>query len=328
MIDCIIAWLEEIIELTIKSVLKFKEPPLALITAEPTVSPTDKDNISKYPPSDSNKEVDISGSFGSWLTLIVKSVKLSQSVLESITPTVGLNGIQATLPVLPPTQLPQLSIKAVPSETPLQSTFKQTIVKGNVWTSTSPISEFIVEVNVKIPGTGFVNNPVKTTHWLLPCVTLLLSGNEFIIIRIPLAVFSIVKEEYNCPVMSSIALTEILSELTIKSTNNVVVILWAGICPPAIILIEDPTVSFMLNPVKSKYPPSEVKKAEATSGSLGSWENVNEKSVSESHSTLDNVILTVGVNPIHGKFPVAPPTQFPQLSIQAIPLGVLLQSTG
>ena len=54
--------------------------------------------------------MEISGSFGSWLTAIVKSVKLSQSVLDNETLTVGLNGIQATAPVLPPTQLPQLSI--------------------------------------------------------------------------------------------------------------------------------------------------------------------------------------------------------------------------
>ena len=93
-IDCIIAWLEEIIELTIRFVLKFNEPPLALITAEPTVSPTAKVEIANDPPSEVNKAVDISGSFGSWLTFIVKSVKLSQSVFESITPTVGLKAIQ------------------------------------------------------------------------------------------------------------------------------------------------------------------------------------------------------------------------------------------
>ena len=55
---------------------------------------------------------------------------------------------------------------------------------------------------------------------------------------------------------------------------------------------------------------------------------MKEKSVSESHSTLPNVILTVGVKAIHGKFPVVPPTQFVQLSRKAVPFGVLLQSTG
>ena len=103
--------------------------------------------------------MNISGSLGSWLTLIVKSVKLSQSVLESETETVGEKGIQETLPVLPPTQLPQLSVKAVPPTSPLQSV--QTIVFENVWTSTSPNSEFIVEVKVNIPAGGFINTLEK-----------------------------------------------------------------------------------------------------------------------------------------------------------------------
>jgi hypothetical protein len=38
-----------------------------------------------------------------------KSDKLSQSVLDNETETVGEKGIQATLPLLPPTQFPQLS---------------------------------------------------------------------------------------------------------------------------------------------------------------------------------------------------------------------------
>ena len=37
---------------------------------------------------------------------------------------------------------------------------------------------------------------------------------------------------------------------------------------------------------------------------------------------------TVGENGIQGEFPVVPSTQLPQLSIQAVPFGVLLQSTG
>ena len=60
--DCKITWLEEIMELTIKFVLKFIAPPLALITAEPTVSPTNKDEIANDPPSETNKAVAISGS--------------------------------------------------------------------------------------------------------------------------------------------------------------------------------------------------------------------------------------------------------------------------
>ena len=39
-------------------------------------------------------------------------------------------------------------------------------------------------------------------------------------------------------------------------------------------------------------------------------------------------IDTVGEKAIQGKFPVEPPTQLPQLSVYAEPLGVLLQSTG
>ena len=39
-------------------------------------------------------------------------------------------------------------------------------------------------------------------------------------------------------------------------------------------------------------------------------------------------IDTVGEKEIQGKFPVVPPTQLPQLSVYAEPLGVLLQSTG
>ena len=101
--------------------LKFIKPPLALITAEPIVSPTIIVDIENEPLLELNNAVDISGSFGSWLTEIVKSAKLSQSVLDNDTNTVGLNGIHATNPVLPPTQLPQLSIKAVPFGSPLQS---------------------------------------------------------------------------------------------------------------------------------------------------------------------------------------------------------------
>ena len=119
--DCMIAWLLESIELTINTVVKVLFPELALINAEPIVSPTLIIDIAKEPPSETNSDVEISGSFGSWLTETVKSVKLSQSVLDKVTTTLGLNGIQATLPVLPPTQLPQLSIKAVPFGSPLQS---------------------------------------------------------------------------------------------------------------------------------------------------------------------------------------------------------------
>ena len=39
-------------------------------------------------------------------------------------------------------------------------------------------------------------------------------------------------------------------------------------------------------------------------------------------------ILTDGVKAIHAIAPVAPPTQFPQVSKNAVPLMVLLQSAG
>ena len=92
---------------------------------------------------------------------MVKSVKLSQSVFDKATLTVGLNGIHGELPVLPPTQLPQLSVHAVPFTSPLQSTTKQLIVKGKVCTSTSPKSEIILEEKVKFVGFGFTNMSFK-----------------------------------------------------------------------------------------------------------------------------------------------------------------------
>ena len=132
-------------------------------------------------------------------------------------------------------------------------------------------------------------------------------------------------EEYTCPVTSSTDLMETLSGLIIKSTSKVVV---TFICPPAAVLIDDPTVSFVFKSDKLKDPPSEVKIADATSGSLASWEKEKENSETESHSNVLKDMLTMGENGIQGNLPVFPPTQFPQLSIQAVPLGVLLQSTG
>ena len=76
-----------------------------------------------------------------------------------------------------------------------------------------------------------------------------------------------VKVEYTCPLISSIDLMDILSELMIKSTNKVVVTFNN---PPAAIFIEDPTVSLELNPINLNCPASEVKTADETSGSFGS----------------------------------------------------------
>ena len=221
--DCIIACCGLTIELTTRTVEKLLEPAFALMTAEPIVSPIDIKEIAKEPPSEANNEVDISGSLGSWETLIVKSVKLSQSVLEIETLTVGLKGIHGLFPVFPPTQLPQLSIHAVPLTSPLQSTLKQTILKGKDWISTSPNSELISELKIRLEGGGFTNKFSITTVWLLPEVTLLLSGGEVVTIRIPDgAKFSIVKVPYTWLVLSSIAFTDILLEEIIKSTSRVV----------------------------------------------------------------------------------------------------------
>ena len=101
--------------------MKVLAPPLTDITAEPIILPTLILEISKEPVLEANNEESISGSLGSWLTLIVKSDKLSQSVLDKDTKTVGLKEIHATAPVLPPTQLPQLSKNAVPLRSPWQS---------------------------------------------------------------------------------------------------------------------------------------------------------------------------------------------------------------
>ena len=218
--DWIITWLLETIVVTIKFVLKVLVPPLALITAEPITSPTFILEISNEPTFDVYNAESISGSLGSWLTLIVKSVKLSQSVLESETETVGVKGIQATLPVLPPTQFPQLSINEVPPNMPSQS--KHSIVSIEVWLSTSPSSELIIDVKFNTLASGFVNNPFNKIVWLFPLVTLLLSGKDVATTKIPPLAFSIVNEPYIWFVALSTALTEILSKLIIKSTIKVV----------------------------------------------------------------------------------------------------------
>ena len=106
----------------------------------------------------------------------------------------------------------------------------------------------------------------------------------------------------------------------IKSTKSVVVTL---IVPPAATLVEVPIMSFGFRFVKSKLPPSELKTAEETSGSLGSWEKENVKSEIESHSSVLKLITTVGEKTMQGDCPVVPPTQLPQLSKNALPFGVL-----
>jgi hypothetical protein len=123
-----------------------------------------------------------------------------------------------------------------------------------------------------------------------------------------------------CPLKSSTDFTDILLGDKMKSTNSVVVTL---IVPPAATLVEVPIISFELKLVKSKLPPSELKTADETSGSSGSWEKEKVKSEVESHSSVLKLIITVGEKEMQGDCPVVPPTQFPQLSRYAFPFGVL-----
>ena len=160
--------------------------------------------------------------------------------------------------------------------------------------------------------------------WLLPLVTLLLSGKDVTMIKIPFDVFSTVNVEYICPLVLSTDLTEILFVEIIKSTIRVVV---TDKNPPPAIFVDVPITSFGFKLLKSKFPPSDVKTADETSGSLGSWENEKEKSETESQAKLLIFIVTLGENAIQGLLPVNPPTQFPQLSTNANPFGVLWQST-
>ena len=87
--DSIIAWVEPTVETTTKVVLTVLKPAPATVLADPIISPEDIFEISKEPASVVNNEVNISASPASWLTVTVKSVKLSQSVFESEIETVG-----------------------------------------------------------------------------------------------------------------------------------------------------------------------------------------------------------------------------------------------
>ena len=88
---------------------------------------------------------------------MVRSVKLSQSVFDKETETVGVKSIHAAAPVLPPTQFPQLSTNAPPPKSLLQSVHAivSVIDCESIW----PSSDVIVDVKVKAEGLGFVNNP-------------------------------------------------------------------------------------------------------------------------------------------------------------------------
>ena len=104
------------------------------------------EEIAKEPTLEVNNPSDISASPGSWLTLTVKSDKLSQYVFDKDTDTVGENGVMHV----------SVSVK--------------------VWTSVSPNSEFIVDVNNTGPWLGFWKTLLNVTVCEFPFVVVLLSG--------------------------------------------------------------------------------------------------------------------------------------------------------
>ena len=137
-----IIWLFNI-ETTTKLASKLISPPAAVKEANPMVWPGEILLKLKEPLFELKNDVDISGSLGSWETVISKSVIDEQVLSAKDTNVVGENGIHSDKPVLPPTQLLQLSMYAVPPTSPLQSTISISI--GNTWSSTSDNSELIVE---------------------------------------------------------------------------------------------------------------------------------------------------------------------------------------
>ena len=104
-------------------------PPPAIITLEPITSFVESPIKSKTPASDVKVVYAISGSFGSWLVTKEISEVVLQSVLLKEIFTLGVKPIHDTSPVVPPTQLPQLSKKAIPFGVLLQSKGKLAVVK-------------------------------------------------------------------------------------------------------------------------------------------------------------------------------------------------------
>ena len=98
---------------------------------------------------------------------------------------------------------------------------RQLILKGKDWISTSPNSEFIVDVNTRVVDDGLTNILLKITVWLLPLVTLLLSGTDCPKILIPPEILEIVKVPKNSPLEILIdwiiAWFDEIIELTIKT---------------------------------------------------------------------------------------------------------------
>ena len=105
---------ELIIKSTIKVVLTFIYPPPAVITLVPIISFVFRPTKSNEPASDENIEEAMSGSLASWEKVKIISAVVSHcKVLRSIL-TDGVKSIHGWSPVRPPTQLPQLSRKALP----------------------------------------------------------------------------------------------------------------------------------------------------------------------------------------------------------------------
>ena len=92
-------------------------------------------------------------------------------------------------------------------------------------------------------------------------------GEEEVTSIPPPALFSIIKEPYNAPLILSTAFTTSLSGLMKKSTINVVLTVTNP--PPATTELL-PIVSFILSPLKLNLPESEENTAEDISGSFGS----------------------------------------------------------
>ena len=118
-------------------------PPAADKEANPIVWPIEILLKLNAPTLELKNDVDISGSLGSWETVISKSVVDVQALSANVTTVAGENGIHSDKPVFPPTQLLQLSTYAEPPKSPLQSV--TSIVIGKTWLSKSDNSELIDE---------------------------------------------------------------------------------------------------------------------------------------------------------------------------------------
>ena len=209
-------WLFKI-ETIIRLALKLMSPPAAVKDAIPIVWPIDILSKLNAPTLELKNDVDISGSLGSWETIISKSVVELHVLSAKFTTVVGENGIHSDKPVFPPTQLLQLSTYAEPPKSPLQSVTSIDI--GKNWLLTSDNSELIEELKLRVDiSVGLLNKAVNVTVWLFPAVTLLLSAGAIDKIFAPVEIFSNSKVPITLPLASSTALNVIWSDDMIKST--------------------------------------------------------------------------------------------------------------